>query len=184
MKNIFLTLVFLSVATVSAQVKIGDASPLSSSSVSLEFASGNKGMILPWVTSETSVTDAVNGTIIFDLAAEKIKVKKKAAGWIDLTMKNKTDVVTGIPNKTVDASLQNGLVEQPNAKTLIGGNAQTDTTKGILVLGDTNKAMILPKVAAPHINIKEPAAGMMVYDTAAKQLAVFNGTVWTFWKAE
>lgn len=184
MKNIFLTLVFLSVATVSAQVKIGDASPLSSSSVSLEFAAGNKGMIFPWVTSETSVTDAVNGTIIFDLATEKIKVKKKTAGWIDLTMKNKTDVVTGIPNKTVDASLQNGLVEQPNAKTLIGGNAQTDTTKGILVLGDTNKAMILPKVAAPHINIKEPAAGMMVYDTAAKQLAVFNGTVWTFWKAE
>ena len=184
MKNIFLILTFLSAATVSAQVKIGDGSPLSSQSVSLEFADGNKGMILPWVTSETAVTDAVNGTIVFDLATEKIKVKKKASGWTDLTTKNKTDVITGIPNKTVDSSLQNGLDDQPGAKTLIGGNAQTDTTKGILVLGDTNKAMILPKVIAPHINIKEPAAGMMVYDTAAKQLAVFNGTVWTFWKAE
>ncbi|WP_279195775.1 hypothetical protein [Chryseobacterium indoltheticum] len=55
-------------------------------------------------------------------------------------------------------------------------------TPGILVLEDTNKAMILPRVASPHLNIINPAPGMMVYDTTAKQLAVFNGTVWSFWK--
>ncbi|WP_435524785.1 hypothetical protein [Chryseobacterium indoltheticum] len=37
---------------------------------------------------------------------------------------------------------------------------------------DTDKAMILPKVASPHLNIINPAPGMMVYDTTAKQLAV------------
>ncbi len=46
----------------------------------------------------------------------------------------------------------------------------------------SNKAMILPKVASPHLNIKNPAPGMIVYDTDARQLAVFNGTVWSFWK--
>ena len=55
-------------------------------------------------------------------------------------------------------------------------------TPGILVLADTDKAMVLPKVASPHLNIVNPAAGMMVYDTTSKQLAVFNGTVWSFWK--
>jgi hypothetical protein len=55
------------------------------------------------------------------------------------------------------------------------------SVSGILVLEDANKAMILPKVASPHLNIISPAAGMMVYDTQKKQLAVFNGTVWSFW---
>ncbi|WP_262907374.1 hypothetical protein [Chryseobacterium sp. LC2016-27] len=42
--------------------------------------------------------------------------------------------------------------------------------------------MILPKVASPHLNIINPSAGMMVYDTVKKQLAIYNGTVWSFWK--
>lgn len=45
---------------------------------------------------------------------------------------------------------------------------------------DTDKAMILPKTT--YSAIVNPAAGMMIYDTTAKQLAVFNGTVWSFWK--
>ena len=65
---------------------------------------------------------------------------------------------------------------------LIGGDPSTDTTPGILVLADTNKAMVLPKVASPHLNIVNPSPGMIVYDTTKKQLAVFNGTVWSFWK--
>ncbi|MFN8364299.1 MAG: hypothetical protein U0T78_03115 [Cloacibacterium normanense] len=64
---------------------------------------------------------------------------------------------------------------------LIGGDPSTDTTLGILVLADTNKAMVLPKAASPHLNIVNPS-GMIVYDTTKKQLAVFNGTVWSFWK--
>jgi hypothetical protein len=65
---------------------------------------------------------------------------------------------------------------------LIGGDPSTDTTPGILVLADTNKAMVLPKVASPHLKIVNPSPGMMVYDTTKKQLAVFNGAVWSFWK--
>ena len=64
----------------------------------------------------------------------------------------------------------------------IGANPTLDSAPGILVLTDTNKAMILPKVASPHLNIINPSAGMMAYDTVKRQLAVFNGTVWSFYK--
>jgi septal ring-binding cell division protein DamX len=76
----------------------------------------------------------------------------------------------------------NTLTDVSSAKTSIGTNAATDSTSGILVLTDTNKAMVLPKVSSPHLNIISPSSGMMVYDTTAHQLAVFNGTVWSFWK--
>lgn len=65
---------------------------------------------------------------------------------------------------------------------MIGGNPTTDTTNGFFVLADTNKAMVLPKVADPHLNIINPEPGTMVYDTTSKLLAVYNGSVWTFWK--
>ncbi|SDM06805.1 hypothetical protein [Chryseobacterium taihuense] len=141
-------------------------------SISLEFGAGNKGIILPWVTSAGGVTSAVPGTIIFDTTDYKIKVKL-ASSWKDLTINT---------SGAADTVLQNNLTDQNSAKTAIGTNSATDTTPGILVLTDTDKAMVLPKMASPHLNIKNPAPGMMAYDTSAKQLAVFNGTVWSFWK--
>jgi len=41
---------------------------------------------------------------------------------------------------------------------------------------------VLPKMASPHLNIINPAPGMIVYDTTAKLMTVFNGSVWTFWR--
>ncbi len=154
-----------------AQVTIGKTS-VSNSSVSLEFGNGNKGVILPWVTSASSVLLAVDGTIIFDTTDKKVKYMKNG-NWFDLSVDN-----TGV----VDTSLQDSKKELASAKVAIGLNGATDTTIGILVLTDTDKAMVLPKVASPHLNIINPSAGMMVYDTTAHQLAVFNGTVWSFWK--
>ena len=85
-------------------------------------------------------------------------------------------------NGTAITTLQDSKTELTNAKVAIGKDGATDTTPGILVLTDTDKAMILPKVAVPHLNIKNPAAGMLVYDTTNRQLAVFNGKNWSFWK--
>jgi len=158
-------------ACASAQVAIGKAS-VSSTAVSLEFGNENRGIVLPWVTNTSDVTGVVDGTIVYNTADKKVYVKY-ASGWKDLSVD-----ATG----AVDTSLQNSLSDLDTAKVLIGGNPDTDTTPGILVLADTDKAMVLPKVASPHLNIVNPAPGMMVYDTTAKQLAVFNGTVWTFWK--
>ena len=174
MKNIVATLSLLFTTSLSAQVAIGKAT-VSSPAVSLEFydnADNTRGIILPWVTSTAAVTGAVNGTIVYNTADRKVYVKY-ASGWRDLSVDT-----TG----TVTTTLQDALSDLDTAKVLIGGDPATDTTPGILVLADTNKAMVLPKVASPHLNIVNPSPGMMVYDTTKKQLAVFNGSVWSFWK--
>ncbi len=164
--------IFCTLCGMQAQVNIGD-STISSPSVSLEFGQGNKGIVLPWVTSKDDVVAAgvVDGTLIFDSSDKKVKLRSNN-NWVDLTIDT---------SGTVDVSLQNSKTENASAKVVIGSNGNTVTTPGILVLSDTNKAMILPKVADPHLNIVKPASGMMVYDTTAHRLAVFNGNVWTFW---
>lgn len=174
MKNIFLTLTLFFATDLSAQVAIGKAT-VSSPAVSLEFydnADNTRGIILPWVTSTAAVTGAVNGTIVYNTADRKVYVKY-ASGWRDLSVDT-----TG----TVTTTLQDTLSDLDTAKVLIGGDPATDTTPGILVLADTDKAMVLPKVASPHLNIVNPAPGMMVYDSAKKLLAVYNGTVWSYWR--
>ena len=191
MKNIFITLsIFLSTCAF-AQVAIGKASV--NPSVSLEFydnADNVRGIILPWVdgVSDTApfITNSpiteivVNGTLVYDTSDKKVKVKY-TTGWRDLS-KDATGTTVD-PLTSVDGlTLQNSITDLDNAKVQIGGDPATDTTPGILVLADTNKAMVLPKVASPHLNIVNPSPGMMVYDTTSKQLAVFNGTVWSFWK--
>lgn len=171
MKKIFIFLVTIVSSKVYSQVAIGKNS-VSNGNVSLEFGDDNKGLILPWVTSAASVTGVVNGTIIYDSTDKKVKYMK-AGSWFDLSVDG---------NGVVDTSLQDSKTEFSGAKAVIGSAGPTDTTPGVLVLSDIDKAMILPKVASPHLNIKNPSSGMMVYDTTARQLAVFNGTNWSFWK--
>lgn len=171
MRDILITLFMVVVATAAnAQIAIGKES-VTNSSVSLEFGDGNKGLLLPWVNSANAVTGAVDGTLIFDTADKKVKYRRNNT-WFDLSRDN-----SGV----VDTGLQTPLNENLNAKVAIGVNGATDTTPGILVLTDTNKAMILPKVSLPQNNIINPSPGMMVYDPTAKQLAVYNGNVWSFW---
>ncbi|WP_300672522.1 hypothetical protein [Soonwooa sp.] len=174
MKKLFISLFSLVVTCAFAQVAIGKTS-ISNSSVSLEFYDGAdnvKAMVLPWVTKQADVAGAVDGTIIYDSDDKKVKYRR-SGNWFDLSVNT---------DGAVDTSLQNGLTERASAKTQIGGNPTTDTTPGILVLADTDKAMVLPKVASPHLTIVKPEPGTIVYDTVTKQLCVYNGTVWSFWK--
>jgi len=188
-KNIFLAGALSTSALGFSQVAIGKAniSTLSDNvtpnpSISLEFGNGNRGIILPWVENAAAVVTAgvVDGTIIYDRDDKKVKYRRNGT-WFDLSVNTEgtmVDPVSGVNGET----LQTSATEKASAKAAIGTNGATDSTPGILVLTDTTKAMVLPKVASPHLNIINPAAGMMVYDTTAKQLAVFNGTVWSFWK--
>ena len=176
MKNIIISMFTLFTTCAFAQVAIGKAS-VTSPSVSLEFGTGNKGILLPWVTGFSTVTGAVNGTLVYNTTDKKVYVKY-ASGWKDLSVDATGTTVDPITN--VDGlTLQNSLDDLDTAKVSIG---TPTSTPGILVLEDTNKAMVLPKVASPHLTIINPAPGMMAYDTTSKQLAVFNGTVWSFWK--
>lgn len=143
---------------------------LSSDSVLLEFGSENKGLLLPWVTDTASVAGAVPGTMVYDTSDKKVKFLKGTV-WTDLSVDT-----TGV----VDSALQDLITDAANAKTIIGD--RTATAPGILVLESETNAMVLPKVASPHLNIINPSAGMMVYDTVKKHLVVFNGTTWSFWK--
>lgn len=167
MKKTIILISLIASATAYSQIAIGKTI-LESASSSLEFGNENRGMILPWVTNASSLQNTVNGTLVFDLSDKKVKSFQNNT-WVDLSVNT-----SGI----ADSSLQNDLNDNSSAKTSIG---TPTTTAGILVLEDNNKAMILPKVASPHLNIISPDAGMMVYDTVKKQLAVFNGSVWTFW---
>ncbi|WP_347219846.1 hypothetical protein [Chryseobacterium sp.] len=153
-----------------SQVAIGKNS-VNNTSISLEFGNGNRGMILPWVTSTGTVAGAVDGTVIYDASDKKIKYRKSGV-WMDLTID-----ASGV----VNTALQNSKTESATAKVTIGGGS-VNTTPGILVLADDHKAMVLPKMNSPHLNIINPAAGTIAYDTVTHQLAVFNGTVWSFWK--
>ncbi|MFC4164532.1 hypothetical protein ACFOWU_12765 [Epilithonimonas zeae] len=167
--NILTCLLIVAAITIKSQVAIGKTS-VSNNSVSLEFSdSENKGMILPYIENKSAITE--NGSVIFDNSDHKVKYLKDNS-WFDLSVDT-----TG----KSDIAIQTSKPELSTAKTTIGNNTAMDSN-GILVLSDANKAMILPRVASPHLNIINPAPGMMVYDTTKKQLAVYNGTVWSFWK--
>lgn len=176
-----------------AQVAIGKASisviPNTTTvnpSISLEFgdyvADQGKGIVLPWVTSAAAATGAVSGTVIYDVNDKIIKYKNSPTTWFDLS-KNEITVVDGTANfdttGVVNTVLQDGLTDASTAKVSIG---TLSATPGILVLEDTDKAMVLPKLPSPHLNIVNPEPGTMAYDTTTRQLAVYNGTVWSFWK--
>ena len=210
MNKLILTLALFSSALALAQVAIGKsevskiqpANTVTNPSISLEFydnADNTKGLVLPWTstvnnqpTAYNATTGAgyrgmqgtvVDGTIILDLSDKKVKYRRNGA-WSPLTgdLPLTAGSTTYNTFNTIDSSLQDNKKEGTTAKAAIGNNGATDTTAGILVLTDTNKAIVLPKVASPHLNIKNPTPGMMAYDTTKKQLAVYNGTVWSFWK--
>ena len=187
MKTKYFSILSVMIASLSfAQVAIGKSN-ISNTSVSLEFGTGNKGIILPWANNSTGVSLPASGnksgTFILDVNDKKVKLSKNDGTWVDLTVHNLEKPATG-GNIAINNALQTNAAfpEKTDAKTMIGGNPTTDSTPGILVLADTNKAMIPPLVTDPATNIKNPAPGMMVYDSAKKLLAVYNGTVWSYWR--
>ena len=182
----FSTLSLLISTLAFSQVAIGKSS-ITNTSVSLEFGTGNKGIILPWATNSTGVSLPASGnksgTFILDVNDKKVKLSKNDGTWADLTVhSNEKPATSG--NTAIDNSLQtnSSFPEKSTAKTMIGGDPSTDTNPGILVLADTNKAMIPPLVTDPATNIKNPAPGMMVYDPTKKLFAVYNGTIWSYWR--
>lgn len=173
MKSFIIILLSVFSTGFSAQVLInkGTKSDVSSTSVSLEFGNEIGGIILPYVT-ESAATGASVGTLIMDPGSKSVKYFNGTV-WKDITgQAAKTNTV---------ANILSDRAESESAKVIIG-SVTGGTEKAILVLSDNNKAMVLPHVAKPHLNIINPAAGMIVYDSSNRMLAVFNGTQWSFWK--
>lgn len=177
-KNIIITSTITFVCSVHAQVAIGKSS-VTNASVSLEFANDQpRGLILPYVTDKTGIT--TEGSVIFDTTDHKVKYLRDGGNWVNLSEDDGTAVTIG----TADLSIQGvNKTESSKAKTVIGANGANDTVSGILILSDTNKAMILPSVAGfISRDFMNPEAGMILYNPDSKIVCVYNGTVWSFWK--
>ncbi|WP_250254826.1 hypothetical protein [Chryseobacterium sp. Marseille-Q3244] len=167
-KNISIAIAFFIFNTSIAQVAIGKQVVDGNSTV-LDFnnVSGNtNGLILP-ATSGLPTGSLVNGTFVFDVTDNKVKVYENDV-WKSLSDAGNSSAV--IANNS--AEVGKGVV--------IG--VSSSTADGVLVLESPDKAMILPQIATPHINVKNPYPGMMCYDTTSKTLAIFDGSVWNYWK--
>ena len=155
-------------ASASAQTAVNVRTTTASSV--LDFATGTtKGIILPAV--ETLPATPANGTFLFDKVAKIVKMYQGGV-WVDLSG-------VGEIAGTVPLAPYSGTVD--NGKQTVMGSRST-TVDGVLVLESSDKALVLPKISNPHLNVKSPYPGMMCYDTDRKALAVFDGKVWNYWK--
>lgn len=167
MKKIFLTIIAFNFCFyLNAQVAIGKSS-VDGSGI-LDFPTGTtNGILLPIVETLPAASAAQNGTFLMDKNDLKIKMCENAT-WVELS---DAGSITSVAFNT-SAEVGDGVI--------IG--ATSSTVDGILVLESTNKALILPHVASPETNVKSPHAGMLVYDSTSKSVAVFDGLKWSYWK--
>ena len=176
MKNIILTALFsLVTTTLDAQVSIGK-SAISNASVLMEFdnaLTNKKGIILSTVDNVTNALGttpaANNGTFLFDRSDDRVKMYENNT-WVFLSDPGSETKIT--PNASAETTATQGAI--------IG--AATSNAKGVLVLEASNKALVLPWIRDPHLTVLNPYPGMMCYDTTSRTLAVFDGTVWNYWK--
>ena len=153
-----------------SQMAIGKPS-VANSSVLLDFGTDPKGIILP---SVNAAPGAVGGTFVFNTTADAVQVWEGnnnggAGGWTNLT----------IAGDAVSHSFVNSGSDTGEG-VIMGANSSTKP--GILVLESTDKALVLPQVASPHLNIRGAIAGTMVYDTDADMIAIYDGANWNYWK--
>ncbi len=209
MKKIFFTASIFMGGLLFSQVAIGKSSISTladgvtpNPNISLEFGTGNRGIVVPWTTKNdksatnpgytgmsTGTAAAVAGTLFFDLEDYRFRVKGNGTDWFTLSENGTGDngsgtsiTITGTTgtNTSTNRTIQDNKTELLSARTKIG-SADTGAP-GILVLEDSNKAMVLPKVANPAASIVSPSPGMVVYDTTSQTVAFFNGTVWNYLK--
>lgn len=168
MKNISLAVAVVLFNLSFAQVAI-EKQMINGTSTILDFnsTSGNtKGLIIP-STSGVATGSLANGTFIFDVTDKMIKIYENDV-WKPLS----------------DAGNSNAVMANTSTERVKGViiGAASSVADGVLILESSSKAMILPRIATPHLNVKSPYPGMICYDTTSKTLAVFDGAVWSYWK--
>lgn len=176
MKEFLIIVLLLFTTTIHAQISIGK-NTVDGNGI-LDFGTDNKGILVP-VVNVSSFTNHENGTILMDSTDMKLKVMQNSA-WLELSDSGSLLEQKDESNNTITTNRIMNTSQEDGEGVVIG--AATSSAKGVLVLEATDKALILPKVNKPHENILSPAAGTIVYDTASKSLAVFDGVVWNYWK--
>lgn len=175
MKKHSILILLLMNSFLSAQVAIGKEN-VEGASTLLDFESGSdnyRGIILPAVDDLSAALASEpthnNGTFLFDKSDNKIKMYEKGI-WVALSDEGNSAAL--LVNENEESAENNGVI--------IG--AETSSSKGVMVLESEDKALVLPKIANPHLTVKSPYPGMICYDTESKSLALFDGAVWNYWK--
>lgn len=159
--------------SITAQTAIGKTSVDGSGII--DFGTENKGIVLPWVEDANNLigATATDGTMVFDIQTRKVKVRINNS-WKDLSI-NSDNTATHTTKLNTHLA-KNELTNQSGV--IIG--ATTSAATGVLVLESSNKALILPKMASPHLNMRDPEPGTIVYDTVKDLLCVYDGKEWSF----
>ncbi len=161
MKYIYIAIALIMSEFCFSQIAIGKSSV--DGDGLLDFVSGTtKGIILPKVESLNNQV----GSLVFDTSDNKVKYNN--GSWVDLSINSGTSDITN----------QSSYTERGGG-TIIGSD--TSSAEGVLILESSDKALILPKIASPHLNVKSPSPGMICYDTDKDLLAIYNGIQWAFW---
>ena len=132
---------FLVSTIISSQVIInpGSKTAVTNSSVSVEFGSEERGIILPYVTA-SDAANAVPGTFIMDHSDRAMKLKLGNGTWQNLT--------GGAATTNSIVNPFSVIAENSTAKSVIGpANVPQAHVPGILILSESDKAMILRQVA-------------------------------------
>ncbi|MDG4947017.1 hypothetical protein NMK71_11400 [Weeksellaceae bacterium KMM 9713] len=178
MRNIFfiITIVF---ATSSLQAQVGiereNETPIVRGDGIMDFPSpAIKGILLPRVAETTNVPVA-GGALAFNVATQMVEIYHPGNNaWVSMTEPGGANVPTQTQNGMFQESASNG--------TLITAGTVTNSNppEGVLVLESDDKALILPQVENAAL-LPSPEAGMICYDMTTKSIAVYNGSVWSFW---
>lgn len=166
-KFIFSAILLASNLCLNAQISIGKEF-VDGESTLLDFndsATNTRGIILPAVTSLPA--NPVSGNFVFDATESIVKVYEDG-DWIELSENGSS------------ANLITNSSNERGGGVIIGDETES-TPEGVMVLESTDMAMILPKIAEPHLNVKSPYPGMMCYDTTNQALAIFDGSHWFYW---
>ncbi|MEG5097848.1 MULTISPECIES: hypothetical protein [unclassified Microcoleus] len=175
-KIVLVTICIFGFTVASAQTAIGKTT-VDGNSI-LDFGTGNKGIILPWVQDASTLTgaNATNGTLLYDVQTKKVRARVNGA-WMDLSRNGDN---TSTHTIKINAHLaKNEIANASHSGVIIG--ATTSSAIGVLVLESDTKALILPKMESPHLNMRNPEPGTMAYDTVMDLLCVYDGKEWSFW---
>ena len=159
-------LLFISLLSSFGQAQVAINKLPNNAGAILDFATGTtNGIILSAVS--TLPPNPANGTFVVDKKDLKIKMRQNNT-WVDMSSPGDLSRVA----TNVSSEIGTGVI--------IGST--TSPATGVLVLEATNKALALPRIASPHLNVRSPYPGMICYDTVSKSVVVFDGKVWNFWR--
>lgn len=161
-----------------AQLLIGtEVSKSQASLIEFSYDSNNtRGIILPAV-EQTPTLDPTynNGTFLFDKKSNQVKMFENGV-WVSLTDE-------GDPKAFTEEGRSSNLSREKGGGVVIGEeDLGTSRIQGVLIFEARNKAIVLPHIEDPHLNVKSPFPGMMCFDTNSNSLAVFDGKNWSYWK--